>query len=100
MAASSVGSLALCSFKMFRASMPFFPNSTTYIPMEMLFHPGDRVQIRKSKRGYTGSGEIIDLAFGINFLVKVEIEGKETVILVRAMDMVHLKTEGKKKNGN
>lgn len=57
----------------------------------MLFQPDDRVEVRKSNSGFTGPGQIVDVAFGINYLVRVEREGRTTVILVRATWMVHAK---------
>ena len=64
----------------------------------MLFQDGDKVEVRRSKQGYTGPGEIVSVAYGSTFLVKVEIEEKPTVILVRLTEMIHSK-KGDKSDG-
>ena len=61
----------------------------------MLFQPDDRVEVKKSSSGYTGPGQVVDVAFGINYLVRVERGEKTTVILVKATCMVHSKGGGR-----
>lgn len=56
-----------------------------------MFKPNDRVKIHKSKSGYEGPGEIIDVAYGANYLVRVE-DYKVGVIVVRMADMSHDKS--------
>lgn len=62
----------------------------------MLFNSGDRVDVRKSKCGYTGPGEIVDHAFGNTWLVKVSKDGFLPLIMVRLGEMVHCDVQPEK----
>lgn len=59
--------------------------------MHKLLNEDDWVQVTSSNCGYVGPGQLIDIAYGVTWLVKVEKEGVETVIAVKAQ---HLKTLG------
>lgn len=60
------------------------PPKTLHNPM---YNPGDQVEVLNSKRGYKGPGQIVDQAHSNYYLVKVEIEGKPTVITARFQDL-------------
>lgn len=57
-----------------------------------MFKPEDRVHVNRSNSGYVGPGEIVEVAFGSFFLVKIEREEGNPIILVRMTDMRHDKT--------
>ena len=47
------------------------------------------VEVRKSKCGYKGIGEIVSVAYGSLWLVKISAEGFPPIITVRFTDMAH-----------
>lgn len=52
------------------------------------FQPGDKVNITRSKCGYTGKGTVVCRAYGFAYLVRVDgKDGGSKIILVRAPDM-------------
>ena len=57
-----------------------------------MFKAEDRVHVNRSNSGYVGPGEIIEVAFGSYFLVKVERDEGNPIILVKMTDMRHDKT--------
>ena len=58
-----------------------------------MYQPGDKVQVLNSKRGYQGPGEIIDVAFAGRYLVKVNINGRDTTLVAKFQDLKKTPTE-------
>lgn len=53
-----------------------------------LLNPGDCVEITYSKAGYKGPGELIGIAYGTHWLVKIPQEdGRNPLITVNAMHL-------------
>lgn len=52
-----------------------------------LLNSGDQVQVRTSTSGYVGPGELVEIAYGITWLVKVERNGVPTIITVKATQL-------------
>jgi hypothetical protein len=57
-----------------------------------MFKPGDQVEVKVSKCGYTGPGTVLDLAYGQFYLVQVKRTEGNPIILVRFTCMVHDRT--------
>jgi hypothetical protein len=53
-----------------------------------MYKPGDPVWVTKSKSGYEGQGTIVDVAYGTYYLVSVDRDKGNKLILV---SFVHLK---------
>lgn len=52
--------------------------------MAKLLNEGDRVEVTFSNSGYTGAGELISIAYGSTWLVKVDLPEKTTIITVKS----------------
>jgi hypothetical protein len=63
----------------------------------IVFNPGDAVMVKKSRCGYTGPGVIIDQAYGVYFLVRIEDNQYRPIILVRMTDLSHQKSGRREK---
>jgi hypothetical protein len=55
------------------------------------FKNGDKVQVVSSSCGYKGKGEVIGPAYLKAYLVKIEAEGFNSIILVKEDEMKKLK---------
>jgi hypothetical protein len=53
-----------------------------------LLDEGDVVEVKHSKSGYTGPGTLVSLAYGNNWLVKINAEpGKNSLIMVNTLHL-------------
>lgn len=52
--------------------------------MSKLLNEGDHVEVISSNSGYKGPGELVSIAYGSTWLVKIEKEEKTTIITVKS----------------
>ncbi len=62
--------------------------------MHKLLNEDDLVHVTHSGCGYTGPGQLVSIAYGATWLVKVDIESHTTIITVKAQHIQKNATTG------
>jgi hypothetical protein len=61
--------------------------------MAALLNENDWVEVKQSNCGYTGPGQLIALAHGSTWLVRIERDGASRIISVKAQWLRHTRTD-------
>ena len=59
--------------------------------MKLVLNEGDGVEVTFSKAGYKGPGEVVGLAYGNNWMIKIPpVEGRNSLIAVNAVHLTRM----------